>query len=188
MRFPPDRRRLEVEHVPEGARITILPQRRRPVAVLWGIVWFGWFAGMIAMITIGDPPPLGLILLAPFILGMLALGTLSGVFSVGWELAGREVVLVMTQGMVRKLSIGRVTFHTRRFALAGMSRFRIPLEHGSYFAEAQWAWPMGQGGGTVNFDYYGQREHLGARLKVGEAEALLDELAKLGPRFQRAAS
>ena len=188
MRFPLDRRRLEVEHLPECARITILPQRRRRVAMGWGIVWVGWLAVFVAMITLGHLPPLGLILLAPFIIGMLLLGALSAVFHVGWELAGRENVLVTTQEMVRKLSIGRVTFHTRRFALAGMTRFRIPLENGSYFAEIQWAWPMGRGGGTVNFDYYGRREHLGARLKIGEAEALLDELAKLGPRFQRAAS
>ena len=172
--------RYSVESSDSELRITIQPRRRTWVAVLNGLACAVW-AAFLVFVLMHDFTLAGtnLIFLGVGLL-MLLVGLLFTAYQMAWELAGIETISVMRDALLVNTGTGSFV-RTRRYALAGTRNFRIPLEHGSWWAEIE-ASPRQGPRGMIHFDYHGRRRRFGGGLSVPEAQAILELIE---PRLTR---
>ena len=163
--------RYSVENSESELRITIHARRRMWVAVLNGMACGVWATLMVFMLahefTITWP---NLIFTGLGTL-MLVLGLLHTAYRAAWELVGIETITVTRDALLVGLGISS-SVRTRRFAFAGMRNLRIPLEHGSWWAEID-AYRNGWQRGIIQLDDHGRRRCFGLGLRVPEAQAIL---------------
>ena len=167
MRAEPRSPRYSVEQTESFVRITIHAQRRIVQLLILGLLECAWWAFFVVMITWGPAPMVFLVWGAL----LSIVGLLHSTYQMAWELAGRETIAVTSDALMQSRSIGSFV-RTRRYALAGVTRLRIPLEHGSWWAEID-ANPQQGPRGIIQFDYRGRRKRLGIGLHVPEAQAIL---------------
>ena len=170
MSAEPTTARYTVVETDNFLRITIPPRRRRWQAVSWGIAECLWGAAIVFLLTQSRPP------LLFFVFGSLLLivGVLHGSYRIGWELAGGETITVTRDALVQVRSIGSLV-RQRWYSLGGVTQLRLPLEHGSWWAEVD-ANPKQGPRGIIQFDYHGRRKRIGIGLRVPEAQAILAAL------------
>jgi len=142
------------------------------ILVLGGFVILYIWAGPIL-----PAGPVLISLLAP----LLALAMiLRGAYRIAWASAGREIITVTRDALLVSRCIGSIV-RTKHYVLADASGFRVPLEHGAWWAEID-AYRSGWERGIIQFGYRGRRRRLGLGLRVPEAQAIL---ALLEPRVAR---
>ncbi len=154
--------------------------------VLGEIAGLGFLIGGLFGFGQGEEGGGALLFAAAFAAVWLTLWTLGGiaaVYTLLWQVAGREVITI--DGLVLRIE-RRVPCWTRvwEYRLEDVRELRMPPVPSlpwPYNAQQVHSWPLGRGAGLLAFDYGAKTIRFGLSLDEAEAKMLLAEIAQRHP-------
>ncbi len=180
----PESARYTVEASREGLRASI-PARRNWFVVLFLAAWLGgWVFGEVSaaseLLSPRDKSPTAF--LAFWLVGW-TLGGAFCIFTVLWQLAGREVLTVTPSELTHRLEVFGLGW-TRAYRRSEVKNLRATeYSHNPFTNQRAWFPPLGgSGDGPIAFDYGARTIRLAPALEESEAKMLVRELGTQFPR------